>query len=89
MKTQNRENTESETQAMHKQAALEAEPRFDPNLRFVSVTAINTQGFVQFEFSVGTPELCVELMLPVAAFEEFCLAQKVTRLDAFGEIVRH
>ena len=53
---------------------------FDPGRRFVKVTGINARGFVEFEFSVGQPELCVELMLPLAAFEEFCVAQNVSRL---------
>lgn len=62
---------------MHKQTA---DDPFDPGRKFVKVTGINTRGFVEFEFSVGQPELCVELMLPVAAFEEFCRVQNVSRL---------
>jgi len=59
--------------------------RFDPGRRFVKVTGLNDRGFVEFEFSVGQPELCVELMLPLAAFEEFCVAQNVSRLDESSE----
>jgi phenol hydroxylase P0 protein len=62
---------------MHKPTA---DDPFDPARTFVKVTGINARGFVEFEFAVGQPELCVELMLPVAAFEEFCLAQNVSRL---------
>ncbi|WP_296663658.1 phenol hydroxylase subunit [Paraburkholderia sp.] len=62
-----------------------AEERFDPGRRFVKVTGINTRGFVEFEFSVGQPDLCVELMLLPAAFEEFCLAQNVSRLGQSSE----
>jgi phenol hydroxylase P0 protein len=58
---------------------------FDPTRRFVRVTGINRRGFVEFEFAVGIPDLCVELMLPRAAFEEFCVAQNVVRLTAEGE----
>lgn len=57
----------------------------DPVRKFVRVIDINRRGFVEFEFSVGIPELCVELMLPRAAFEEFCAAQNVVRLAAEGE----
>lgn len=55
---------------------------FDPRRRFVRVTGISSRGFVEFEFSIGSPELCVELVLPPAAFEEFCAAQAAERLDA-------
>ncbi len=53
---------------------------FDTTRKFVRVTGINPRGFVEFEFSVGIPELCVELMLPREAFEEFCVAQNAVRL---------
>ena len=42
---------------------------FDPRRRFVRVTGVSSRGFVEFEFSIGSPELCVELLLPPAAFE--------------------
>lgn len=58
---------------------------FDPARRFVRVTGINPRGFVEFEFSVGIPDLCVELMLPQAAFEEFCISQSAERLTSCGE----
>ncbi len=54
---------------------------FDPRRRFVRVTGTSRHGFVEFEFSIGSPELCVELMLPPAAFDEFCAAQAARRLD--------
>jgi phenol hydroxylase P0 protein len=34
-------------------------------------------GLVSFEFSIGWPELAVELMLPAAAFDEFCARHQV------------
>ena len=34
-------------------------------------------GLVSFEFSIGWPELAVELMLPAAAFDEFCAKNQV------------
>ncbi|WP_031404589.1 phenol hydroxylase subunit [Thiomonas sp. FB-Cd] len=78
---------------MHRQAvettSVKGRDDFNPQHRFVKVTGINAQGFVEFEFAVGSPELCVELMLPPAAFEEFCLTQKAVRLDALGLMTRH
>lgn len=74
---------------MRNQSVVEQPIALDPSDRFVKVSRINPQGFVEFEFAIGTPELCVELMLPPTAFEEFCLAHKVSRLDAFGSFVRH
>ena len=38
-------------------------------------------GLVAFEFSIGWPELAVELMLPASAFEAFCANNRVQRLD--------
>lgn len=67
------------------EAHTDSTEAFDPTCKFVRVTGINRRGFVEFEFSIGIPELCVELMLPRAAFEEFCIAQNVVRLAAEGE----
>lgn len=60
----------------------------DPRRRFVRVTGTNAQGFVEFEFAIGLPELCVELMLPPQAFDAFCAAQGVERLDDGGRDAR-
>lgn len=64
-----------------------ADDRFDPARRFVKVTGVNARGFVEFEFAVGQPDLSVELMLPLAAFEEFCVAQNVSRLGDRSETI--
>lgn len=53
----------------------------DTSLRFVRVLEQRADGLVSFEFSIGWPELAVELMLPAAAFEAFCANNKVQRLD--------
>jgi phenol hydroxylase P0 protein len=37
---------------------------------------------VAFEFAIGWPELAVELLLPAPAFDEFCAANGVQRLEA-------
>lgn len=53
----------------------------DTSLRFVRVLAQRADGLVSFEFSIGWPELAVELLLPAAAFEAFCVNNRVQRLD--------
>lgn len=54
----------------------------DTRLRFVRVLEQRADGLVAFEFAIGWPELAVELLLPATAFEEFCAANRVQRLDA-------
>ena len=54
---------------------------FDAGRRYVRVCNRRPDGFIEFEFSIGDPELAVELMLPETAFHEFCLANEVIVLD--------
>ena len=49
--------------------------------KFVRVINERDDGLVTFEFSIGWPELAVELMLPGQAFAEFCAREQVQRLD--------
>lgn len=60
----------------------QALPAVDTSLRFVRVTERRPDGLVAFEFAIGWPELAVELLLPAAAFDEFCAANGVQRLEA-------
>ncbi|MBX9935753.1 MAG: phenol hydroxylase subunit [Burkholderiaceae bacterium] len=53
----------------------------DVSRRFVRVLQVRSNGLVEFEFSIGWPELAVELMLPRPAFDAFCRANNVQRLD--------
>lgn len=62
-------------------AADDALPVCDTRLKYVRVTERRPDGLVAFEFSIGWPELAVELMLPAAAFDEFCARHAVQRLD--------
>lgn len=48
--------------------------------RFVRIRERH-DGFVEFDFAIGDPELFVELILTDAAFDEFCTANRVQRLD--------
>jgi phenol hydroxylase P0 protein len=47
-------------------------PPFDPAKRYVRLTQVRADGFVEFEFAIGDPELAVELILPADAYREFC-----------------
>jgi phenol hydroxylase P0 protein len=58
---------------------------FDAARRYVRVCNRRPDGFIEFEFSIGDPELAVELMLPEVAFHEFCLANEVIVLDPAAE----
>lgn len=49
--------------------------------RFVRVRETH-DGFVEFDFAIGDPQLYVELILTEAAFKEFCAANAVEHLDA-------
>ncbi|MFT3850918.1 MAG: phenol hydroxylase subunit [Propionivibrio sp.] len=53
------------------------ESGFDANRRYVRVCERRADGFVEFEFAIGDPALCVELMLQEADFHAFCLANDV------------
>lgn len=54
---------------------------FDPTRKFVRVIETRGNGMVEFEFAIGEPELFVELLLPGAAFAEFCAANAVTMIE--------
>ena len=54
---------------------------FDPKRKFVRVNELRADGFVEFDFAIGEPELFVELIMPPAAFDDFCKTNKVTFID--------
>jgi phenol hydroxylase P0 protein len=54
---------------------------FDAKRRYVRVCNERVDGFVEFEFAIGDPALCVELILPRAAFQDFCRVNDVITLD--------
>lgn len=49
--------------------------------RFVRITNENHRGFVEFQFSIGDPELYIEMVLPSQAFAAFCKEHEVQYLD--------
>jgi len=57
-------------------------PAVDVSRRTVRVLRKRDNGFIEFEFSVGWPELMVELMLLQPDFDEFCQRQRAQILPA-------
>ena len=51
--------------------------QLDTERRFVRITGERADGFVEFDFAVGEPELFVEMILSRPAFEEFCEMNQV------------
>jgi len=52
----------------------------DTTRRFVRLSGERPNGFVEFEFAIGEPEIFVEMILPREAFTAFCLANRVELL---------
>lgn len=48
--------------------------------RYVRITNMDRQGFVEFHFSLDDPTLYLEMILPDNAFNEFCQTNQVTFL---------
>ncbi|MBS0446465.1 MAG: phenol hydroxylase subunit [Proteobacteria bacterium] len=67
---------------MNAAASIQADalPACDTARKYVRITERRDDGLVAFEFSIGWPELVVELLLPEAAFDEFCRTNRVQRL---------
>ncbi|CAM5183517.1 hypothetical protein CDEN61S_03599 [Castellaniella denitrificans] len=53
--------------------------------RSVHVLSRRANGFVEFEFSIGWPELSVELMLPEADFQAFCKTHSIQNMTTTGD----
>jgi len=60
-------------------------PACDVTRRTVRVLRQRANGFVEFEFSIGWPQLVVELMLPQSDFEAFCHTQRACILPEAEE----
>ncbi|UCV27055.1 phenol hydroxylase subunit [Ferribacterium limneticum] len=56
------------------------ESNFDITRKFVRVMRTLPNGLIEFEFAVGDPDVAAELVMPKAAFEEFCQANRVELL---------
>jgi len=51
-------------------------PEIDSKRRFVRKLRERANGFVEFEFAIGEPEIFVELILPREDFQAFCISNK-------------
>lgn len=60
------------------------QPAIDISRKFVRLIEQRADGLVEFEFAIGEPALCAEMLLPVAAFEAFCERNAVVRLPPHG-----
>ena len=52
----------------------------DPRPRYVRFHRLTENGFVEFAFGVGSPELMAELVMPLHAYREFCRVNRVVYL---------
>ncbi len=52
------------------------------HVRYVRVTNVRRDRFVEFQFSWGGPDLSIDLVLPYPAFTEFCADNKAVTLPA-------
>jgi phenol hydroxylase P0 protein len=53
---------------------------FDVTQRYVRFRSYRDDGFVEFDFSIGDPALSVELVMPLAHYQSFCIANRVIHL---------
>lgn len=56
------------------------QPPLDTSRRFVRFGNERADGFIEFEFAIGEPELFVEMILGRDAFHEFCAQNAVEML---------
>ncbi|MFU2489903.1 phenol hydroxylase subunit [Thauera sp. WH-1] len=61
------------------------QPAIDVSKKYVRLIERRPDGFVEFEFAIGEPDLCAEMLLPADAYEAFCEANKVIQLEPRDE----
>lgn len=54
--------------------------------KFVKIFGIRRGVFLEFEFTVGFKELTIELVMPYAAFKEFCETNHVNEIKCNHDI---
>lgn len=59
----------------------EKKPTFDELVKYVRVRSAEGARFVEFDFAIGDPSLFVELVMPPAAYEQFCQMNKVVHMS--------
>jgi phenol/toluene 2-monooxygenase (NADH) P0/A0 len=60
----------------------------DTNKRWVNILRKTENGFVEFEFFVSDADLCIELILPEAAFKEFCLNNHIAVEEFISSVAK-
>jgi phenol/toluene 2-monooxygenase (NADH) P0/A0 len=60
--------------------ALQSARADAPTRKYVRIIGSRLGRYVEFEFSINDQDLAVELILPFAAFDEFCELQNATLL---------
>ncbi len=60
----------------------ELEECFDIKKRYVRITGIRHNKIIEFDFSIGEPEMYVELALPFNAYQEFCANNNVINMTS-------
>ena len=66
---------------------MAGETQLDVTRKFVRLIERREDGFVEFEFAIGEPELYAEMLLPADAYDAFCGANHVTFLEPRVEAV--
>lgn len=55
-------------------------PVIDVSRKYVRLIERRPDGFIEFEFAIGEPDLFAEMLLPAEAFKAFCEANEVIHL---------
>lgn len=55
---------------------------FDVSQRYVRLRQRRADGFVEFDFSIGDPRICVELVMREADYRAFCRTHAVEHLNS-------
>lgn len=72
---------------MFDETQSDAASSFESQTRYIRVQRYTENGFVEFAFGIGSPDLMVDLILPRPAFREFCQTNKVVDLTPEQERV--
>jgi phenol hydroxylase P0 protein len=65
---------------MQSHAHAPAPRAFDVTRRYVRFRERRDDGFVEFDFAIGDPELSVELVMSLRDYQAFCVANRVIYL---------
>jgi phenol hydroxylase P0 protein len=58
----------------------------DTARRFVRLSGERPNGFIEFDFAIGEPEVFVELILDKESYKDFCVINKVEMLPPLNPI---